>query len=294
MRAPPRGVRPEGPGWARWSWGGEPGGARRTEPRAACAPRSRHLKLLHVRPRPGALPACRVLVIDLHSGQSMGYFDIPVDHVYGESVILDYLASKRIATGELVVVSPDVGGVARCGVAQRSRLCGRWVLADSAPDVGGVARCGAAQRSRLCGWWVLAAGAPDVGGVARCAPPPGAGLACKTAVATVALRIPLVALTQLLPRSHSTRRYSRVCVRARAQGAGVCQEAQRRAAGHRGQAPQRAQRQRGERALPLSAPQGHSLLSPCGPSLPNRHGGVDHSLGARCVVATAPRPAPGR
>lgn len=51
--------------------------------------------------------------MDLHSGQCVGYFDIPVDHVYGETVILDYLASKRIATGELVVVSPDVGGVAR-------------------------------------------------------------------------------------------------------------------------------------------------------------------------------------
>ena len=33
--------------------------------------------------------------------------------MYGETVILDYLASKRIATGDLVVVSPDVGGVAR-------------------------------------------------------------------------------------------------------------------------------------------------------------------------------------
>jgi len=51
--------------------------------------------------------------MDLHSGQTVGYFDIPVDHVYGETVILDYLASKRIATGDLVVVSPDVGGVAR-------------------------------------------------------------------------------------------------------------------------------------------------------------------------------------
>lgn len=38
---------------------------------------------------------------------------LQVDHVYGDSVILDYLASKRIATGDLVVVSPDVGGVAR-------------------------------------------------------------------------------------------------------------------------------------------------------------------------------------
>jgi len=51
--------------------------------------------------------------VDLHSAQCVGYFDIPVDHVYGSSVLLDYLASKRIPAGELVVVSPDVGGVAR-------------------------------------------------------------------------------------------------------------------------------------------------------------------------------------
>lgn len=57
--------------------------------------------------------ADRVLAMDLHSGQCVGYFDIPVDHVYGDSVLLDYLASKRISTGDLVVVSPDVGGVAR-------------------------------------------------------------------------------------------------------------------------------------------------------------------------------------
>ncbi|KAL0739719.1 hypothetical protein Bca4012_081232 [Brassica carinata] len=57
--------------------------------------------------------ADRVLACDLHSGQSMGYFDIPVDHVYGQPVILDYLASKGISSDDLVVVSPDVGGVAR-------------------------------------------------------------------------------------------------------------------------------------------------------------------------------------
>ena len=57
--------------------------------------------------------ADRVLAMDLHSGQTVGYFDIPVDHVYGEAVILSYLASKRAAGGDLVVVSPDVGGVAR-------------------------------------------------------------------------------------------------------------------------------------------------------------------------------------
>ncbi|PNX82295.1 ribose-phosphate pyrophosphokinase chloroplastic-like [Trifolium pratense] len=57
--------------------------------------------------------ADRVLACDLHSGQSMGYFDIPVDHVHCQPVILDYLASKTISSNDLVVVSPDVGGVAR-------------------------------------------------------------------------------------------------------------------------------------------------------------------------------------
>eukprot|EP01026_Neomeris_dumetosa_P062551 TRINITY_DN5920_c0_g1_i4.p2 TRINITY_DN5920_c0_g1~~TRINITY_DN5920_c0_g1_i4.p2 ORF type:complete len:242 (+),score=28.94 TRINITY_DN5920_c0_g1_i4:164-889(+) len=60
-----------------------------------------------------AAGADRILAIDLHSGQCVGYFDIPVDHVYGESVLLDYIASKQIVNGDLVVVSPDVGGVAR-------------------------------------------------------------------------------------------------------------------------------------------------------------------------------------
>ena len=57
--------------------------------------------------------ADRLLAMDLHSSQCVGYFDIPVDHVYGDSVLLEYLTTKRIPTGELVVVSPDVGGVSR-------------------------------------------------------------------------------------------------------------------------------------------------------------------------------------
>lgn len=55
--------------------------------------------------------ASRVLAMDLHSAQIQGYFDIPVDHVYGSPVLLDYLARKELP--DLVVVSPDVGGVAR-------------------------------------------------------------------------------------------------------------------------------------------------------------------------------------
>jgi ribose-phosphate pyrophosphokinase len=55
--------------------------------------------------------ANRVLAMDLHSAQIQGYFDIPFDHVYGSPVLLDYLANKQLS--DIVVVSPDVGGVAR-------------------------------------------------------------------------------------------------------------------------------------------------------------------------------------
>lgn len=55
--------------------------------------------------------ANRILAMDLHSAQIQGYFDIPFDHVYGSPVIFDYLAQKQLS--DLVVVSPDVGGVAR-------------------------------------------------------------------------------------------------------------------------------------------------------------------------------------
>jgi ribose-phosphate pyrophosphokinase len=55
--------------------------------------------------------ANRVLAIDLHSAQIQGYFDIPCDHVYGTPVLIDYIASKKLE--DMVVVSPDVGGVAR-------------------------------------------------------------------------------------------------------------------------------------------------------------------------------------
>lgn len=55
--------------------------------------------------------ANRVLAMDLHSAQIQGYFDIPCDHVYGSPTVIDYIASKQI--DDLVIVSPDVGGVAR-------------------------------------------------------------------------------------------------------------------------------------------------------------------------------------
>jgi ribose-phosphate pyrophosphokinase len=55
--------------------------------------------------------ANRIIAMDLHSSQIQGYFDIPVDHVYGSPTIVEYIKSKNLE--DLVVVSPDVGGVAR-------------------------------------------------------------------------------------------------------------------------------------------------------------------------------------
>ncbi|WP_026103113.1 ribose-phosphate pyrophosphokinase [Pseudanabaena sp. PCC 6802] len=55
--------------------------------------------------------AQRVIAMDLHSAQIQGYFDIPCDHVYGSPVLFSYLLDKQLE--DLVVVSPDVGGVAR-------------------------------------------------------------------------------------------------------------------------------------------------------------------------------------
>ena len=70
--------------------------------------------------------ADRVLCLDLHSLQCIGYFDIPVDHVFGQPVLLDYLASKRIPTEDLCVVSPDVGGSPARGPLRR-----RWATPPS-------------------------------------------------------------------------------------------------------------------------------------------------------------------
>jgi ribose-phosphate pyrophosphokinase len=53
----------------------------------------------------------RVLTMDLHADQIQGFFDIPVDNIYASPVLLSDLKSKSYP--ELVVVSPDVGGVVR-------------------------------------------------------------------------------------------------------------------------------------------------------------------------------------
>ena len=56
----------------------------------------------------------RVLTMDLHAGQIQGFFDIPVDNLYASPIFaLDIANQFRDRMGDLMIVSPDVGGVAR-------------------------------------------------------------------------------------------------------------------------------------------------------------------------------------
>ncbi len=57
--------------------------------------------------------ADRVLTMDLHQGQVQGFFDIPVDHMTALSILAGHFRLKQIPQEQLVVVSPDVGGVKR-------------------------------------------------------------------------------------------------------------------------------------------------------------------------------------
>lgn len=53
----------------------------------------------------------RVITMDLHAGQIQGFFDIPVDNLYGSIVFADYLRTKSFENP--IIASPDIGGVAR-------------------------------------------------------------------------------------------------------------------------------------------------------------------------------------
>ena len=53
----------------------------------------------------------RLVTIDLHAGQIQGLFDVPVDHLFGASILAKYINEKNME--DVIVVSPDLGGVTR-------------------------------------------------------------------------------------------------------------------------------------------------------------------------------------
>ena len=66
----------------------------------------------------------RVLTMDLHSDQIQGFFDVPVDNIYGTPILLQDI--KETHNENLIVVSPDVGGVVR------ARAMAKWLETDLA------------------------------------------------------------------------------------------------------------------------------------------------------------------
>ena len=71
--------------------------------------------------------ANRVITMDLHAAQIQGFFDIPVDHLFAAPVILQYIRKKKLSN--VVVVSPDVGGVERAR-AFAKRLSAKLAIVD--------------------------------------------------------------------------------------------------------------------------------------------------------------------
>ena len=73
----------------------------------------------------------RVICLDLHANQIQGFFDIPVDNLFAAPVLLEYI--RQYFNGELVVVSPDAGGVERAR-AFAKRLNASLAIIDKRRD----------------------------------------------------------------------------------------------------------------------------------------------------------------
>ena len=74
----------------------------------------------------------RVLTMDLHADQIQGFFDIPVDNIYASPVLLSDLRSRRYPN--LVVVSPDVGGVVRARAMAKQLGCDLAIIDKRRPS----------------------------------------------------------------------------------------------------------------------------------------------------------------
>ncbi|MDR1853602.1 MAG: ribose-phosphate pyrophosphokinase [Azoarcus sp.] len=73
----------------------------------------------------------RVLTMDLHADQIQGFFDIPVDNIYASPALLADLEQKKY--GNLLVVSPDVGGVVRARALAKKLECDLAIIDKRRP-----------------------------------------------------------------------------------------------------------------------------------------------------------------
>ena len=73
-----------------------------------------------------AAGANRVLTVDLHAGQIQGFFNIPVDHLYASTVLVEYIRKRDFRN--LVIVSPDAGGVERARSFAKKLQCSLAII----------------------------------------------------------------------------------------------------------------------------------------------------------------------
>ena len=71
--------------------------------------------------------ADRIITMDLHAAQIQGFFDIPVDHLYGSAVLMKHF--KKMNIDNLAIASPDVGGI-KMARAYAKRLNAELILID--------------------------------------------------------------------------------------------------------------------------------------------------------------------
>ena len=76
----------------------------------------------------------RVLTIDLHAAQIQGFFNIPLDHMPAGPVLADYIKQKNLK--DMIVVSPDLGGVSRARNFAERLNCGLAIIDKRRPEPG--------------------------------------------------------------------------------------------------------------------------------------------------------------
>lgn len=78
--------------------------------------------------------ADRVITVDLHADQIQGFFDIPVDNIYGSpTLVADMRTSKHIVNDDMMVVSPDMGGVVRARAVAKALGCDMAIIDKRRP-----------------------------------------------------------------------------------------------------------------------------------------------------------------
>lgn len=76
----------------------------------------------------------RVVTIDLHAAQIQGFFNIPFDHMPGGPILAEYIKEKNLE--DMIVVSPDLGGVSRARNMAERLNCGLAIIDKRRPEPG--------------------------------------------------------------------------------------------------------------------------------------------------------------